>query len=110
MLDIIDILLLGVVSSLVAVATSVVAALVSHQLRNKDVDALYGRIESLDMAIRGAQGRINRGAANEEMEQAIGEALAGLQSGQPPAEVIKAVVAKHPTTALALAKKFGLKL
>jgi len=111
MLELIDLVVLGIVSCLCAATVSIVAALVSHNMRNKDVANLYARVDSLEMAARGALGRANRDINKAEMEEALAQAAAVMANPEikdKQAELLK-IGLSHPNVALNLIKK-GFKL
>jgi len=112
MLELMDLVILGIISCIVSAVMSLVAGLGLHYLRNRDVTRLYGRVESLEKANYGATGRAKREENNEEMEAALGEAAAIMANPEvkdKQAALIQLGL-KHPTIALKLAKQFGVKL
>lgn len=110
MIEIMDLVILGLVSGFTALLVSSVAAYVLHERRNKDVNNLAARVESLEMSIRGAMGRANRAENDAETQAAIAEAMALIQSGKAPMDVLKELAPKYPKAIMNLAKKFGFNI
>lgn len=104
-MELYDFMLLGLVSCAVSAVVSIIAAMVSHVIRNRDFYQLRREFESLDMSVKGYAGRNSRQEKAERQASAMAEAAALLQAGKKPDEIMKALLPKYPDIALDLAKK-----
>ena len=105
-----DLLVLGIIASIISAFIGILTALLLHNIRNRDVSKLGARVESLEMGQRGQIGRDNRALYQEELESAMVEAAAILKDDKitdKKAALIQ-IAAKHPNVALKMAKKLGL--
>lgn len=108
MLEFMDLLLLGLSSTVISAIVCVVCAVVMQTIRNRDVEDLYRKMESLEMTVRGAAGRESRADRTAKLEAAMLEAAQIMQD--PKIEdkkgAIIALAAKYPDVALHLGKKY----
>lgn len=100
-----DLVLVGVVSCIVSAFFCMLFAFALHTFRMRDVNLLYARVESLEMALRGEKGRSARAEKAERQSAAMAEAAAMLQTGQQPQDILKTLIAKYPDVAADMAKK-----
>lgn len=105
MLEFNDILLLTVINCIISALFCIIAAILLHYFRNRDVEALYVKVESLDMNMRGVAGRASRTTNNERTEEALGKIAVLVQSGKSPQDAIKEVAMAYPDVALQIGKK-----
>lgn len=105
--DVNDLVLLGLVSCAVSAIVCIIAAIIVFNLRSRDVEGLYAKVESIDMAQRGATGRNVRAEKAERMNSAMFEAMTMYKEGKPIQDILKEVGGKYPDVAIALASKFG---
>jgi len=110
MLELNDLLLLGLLCAVFSAIFSAIGAIATHFIRNRDVERLYVKVDSLEQAARGAIGRSKTEQNKEDMEAALIEGMTAIKGGAKPEEVIPALAAKYPNVALKLVKKFGIGL
>lgn len=110
MLELMDLVLLGIVSCIISAFVCILAALVSHTIRNRDVNVLSKKVESLEMAYRGGIGTSKREEQAARAEEAMAKAVMLIKEGKAPIEAIKEVAVAYPDVAMKMAKKFGIGL
>jgi len=103
-----DLIVLGVLTTVISAFVCVLAALITHTIRNRDVNDIYRKMESLEMLIRGNLGNQARAAKAERMEAAMleaGQIMQNVDIVDKKAELIK-LAGKYPDIAMQLAKKY----
>lgn len=107
-MELTDLVILGMLTTIISAFVCVIAAFVTHSIRNRDVNALYSKIESLEMMIRGNIGNQTRAAKAERMEAAMLEAGQIMQDPNitdKKAALIQ-LAGKYPDVALSIGKKY----
>jgi len=110
MIELNDLLILGILSTIISVIIAGIVVWASFQIRNRDVNEAYRRIDSLEQSVRGQISGNRKAEKSERMNQAMGEAALMLKEGKPPQEIFKELVGKYPDVAMEMAKKGGISL
>lgn len=109
MIELNDLIVLGLVSVATSLIISVVVAWVARGIRDRDVNSLYKRVESLEMSEKGNIGNAKRAEKNERRNAAMMEALGVLNNPEIKPEDkqkhLLGLAAKYPDVAIDLVKK-----
>jgi hypothetical protein len=105
MLDMNDIVLIACFTCIASAIFSLLFAVMSHFLRNRDVERLQGVCERIEKSVAGSVGRASREQNSERMNEAIAKVALLIKEGKQPADAIKAVAGEYPDVALMVGKK-----
>jgi hypothetical protein len=108
--EMMDLLVLGIVTSIISILIGIICGMVSHVIRNKDLGMLIAKVDHIEMTRLSEKGANVRNEKRERTNMAMAEAAALYQSGKKPEEIMKELLPKYPDIALELVKKGGISL
>lgn len=83
-------------------------SVLGRYLADRRVAAVEADVERIVMTLNSRKGEEARTQSKEEDQALMAQVAADLQSGKPPADVLKGALAKNPQAALRIAKKLGI--
>lgn len=105
MIEMNDLAVLACFSCITSAIFSIIFAVISHYLRNRDVERLYGVCERIEKSVSGSVGRASREASSARMEEALAKVAIKVKEGKSPTDAIKETAMEFPDVALAIGKK-----
>jgi len=106
-MELTDIVLLGLLSCVISSTVCIICALIVRSIRDRDVNTLYGRVESIEMHIRGGIGNQKRAEKAERMQMAMVDAAHIMKDEKitDKQQALLALALKYPEIALDMIKK-----
>jgi len=104
-MEIIDLVMLGILSTIISAIICVICAWIVLGIRMRDVNSLYIRIESLENSIKGQKGNSVKAEKSERMQEALAKGMLLLQQGKKPEEIVKELGVTHSDVLVDVAKK-----